>query len=380
MKNIMVMVGTRPEAIKMAPVIMALQERQDIFTVHLCSSGQHGVMLEQTLGAFGLTPDSTLDVMLPDQTLASLSGRLFAAVDGALAEIRPDAVLVQGDTTTVQVATLSAFYLGIPVGHVEAGLRTGDLHNPFPEELNRRIVALAATWHYAPTQGARDNLLSEGVDADSITVTGNTVIDALYRMQAIIRVRPPLLPQRLEELLAARRPYILVTGHRRENFGRGVENMCEALLRISSALPLAAVVWPVHLNPNVRGPVLARLGNIPGILLEQPVPYAGFVRLLEGASVILTDSGGIQEEGAALGKPVLVMRTATERPEGVESGSILVGTSPDRITEAAVTAFKTPEPRRRSHAFGDGHAAERIVAHLADGLYPEMIAEGCKAG
>lgn len=372
MKKIMVMVGTRPEAIKMAPVIMALRERRDIFAPHLCSSGQHGTMLEQTLGAFGLCPDSALDVMRPAQTLAGLSARLFESLDHALAQIRPDAVLVQGDTTTVQVAALSAFYRGIPVGHVEAGLRTGDMHDPFPEELNRRIVALAATWHYAPTQGAYDNLLAEGVEAKNITITGNTGIDALYRMQARIRERPPLLPERLENLLGAKKPYILVTGHRRENFGQGVENMCEALIRISAALPGTVLVWPVHLNPRVRGPVMARLDGIPGILLEKPVPYAGFVRLLESASIILTDSGGIQEEAAALGKPVLVMRATTERPEGATGGSNLVGTMPERITEATVAAFTSAEPRHPSHAFGDGHAAERIVAHLADRL--------CRAG
>lgn len=364
----MVMVGTRPEAIKMAPVIMALRERPDIFLTHLCSSGQHGAMLEQTLGAFGLRPDSALDVMRPDQTLAGLSARLFESLDPALAQVRPDAVLVQGDTTTVQVASLAAFYRGIPVGHVEAGLRTGDMRDPFPEELNRRIVALAATWHYAPTQGARDNLLAEGVQPENIKVTGNTGIDALYRMQTRIREMPPLLPERLENLLTSKRPYILVTGHRRENFGQGVENMCHALTRISAALPGTALIWPVHLNPRVRIPVMARLSDMPGIFLEEPVPYASFVRLLESASLILTDSGGIQEEGAALGKPVLVMRATTERPEGAVDGNNLVGTSPTRITEAAVAALADAAPRRSSHVFGDGHAAERIVAHLADRL------------
>lgn len=372
MKKIMVMVGTRPEAIKMAPVIMALRERRDIFAPHLCSSGQHGAMLEQTLGAFGLRPDSALDVMRPGQTLAGLSARLFESLDHALAQVRPDAVLVQGDTTTVQVAALSAFYRGIPVGHVEAGLRTGDMHAPFPEELNRRIVALAATWHYAPTQGAYDNLLTEGVEAKNVTITGNTGIDALYWMQARIREQPPLLPERLENLLGAKKPYILVTGHRRENFGQGVENMCESLIRISAALPGTMLLWPVHLNPRVRVPVMSRLDGIPGILLEKPLPYAGFVRLLESASIILTDSGGIQEEAAALGKPVLVMRTTTERPEGATGGSNLVGTMPERITEATVAAFTDAAPRHPSHAFGDGHAAERIVAHLADRL--------CRAG
>lgn len=363
-----VMVGTRPEAIKMAPAVTGRREQPDIFLTHLCSSGQHGTMLEQTLGAFGLRPDSALDVMRPEQTLGVLSARLFKSLGRTLARVRPDAVLIQGDTTTVRVASLAAFYRGIHVGHVEAGLRTGGMLDPFPEELNRRIVAPAATWHYAPTQGARNNLLAEGVEPKNIKVTGSTGIDALYRMQVRIRKMPPLLPERLENLLASKRPYILVTGHRRENFGQGVENMCHALTRISEALPEAVLVWPVHLNPKVRVPVMARLSGMPGIFLEEPVPYASFVRLLESASLLLTDSGGIQEEGAALGKPVLVMRSTTERPEGAVDGNNLVGTSPARITEAAVAALTDAAQRRPSHVFGDGHAAERIVAHLADML------------
>lgn len=364
MKKIMAMVGTRPEAIKMAPVVMALKERSDIFNVHLCSSGQHGVMLEQTLASFGLFPDSSLQVMTVNQTLPGLSARLFECLDLAMRKIMPDAVLVQGDTTTVQVASLCAFYRGIPVGHIEAGLRTGDLYNPFPEELNRRIVALAASWHYAPTENARQNLLAEGIKEENIEITGNTVIDALRAMQAIIRENPPRLSPRLEEMLAGKRPCILVTGHRRENFGEGVKNICDALLRIAEAIPEAMLVYPVHMNPNVRGPVMERLGNMENILLEDPVPYAGFVRLLEASTVILTDSGGIQEEGATLGKPVLIMRAATERPEAIESGSILVGTDPGRITQSVIEAFHATSVRKGTDAFGDGHAAERIVKHL----------------
>ena len=368
MKKVMVMVGTRPEAIKMAPVVMALKKRSDVFIVHLCSSGQHGVMLEQTFHSFGLSPDSSLDVMTVNQSLSGLSSRLFGSLDSAMVEINPDAVLVQGDTTTVQVASLCAFYRGIPVGHVEAGLRTGDMRNPFPEELNRRIVALAANWHYAPTEKARENLLAEGVKAEDITVTGNTVIDALHAMRAINQKSPFPLPIKIEEMLAENRPYILVTGHRRENFGEGVRNICNALAKIARVLPDAKLVYPVHLNPNVRGTAMERLSGIENVILVEPVPYAGFVRLLEASTVILTDSGGIQEEGAAIGKPVLIMREVTERPEGIEGGSILVGTDPARITEVAVNTFRNPENRAASTAFGEGYAAEKIVEHLAERL------------
>jgi len=364
----MVMVGTRPEAIKMAPVVMALKRRSDVFGVHLCSSGQHGTMLEQTLNSFGLSPDSSLDVMTVNQSLSGLSSRLFGSLDSAMAAINPDAVLVQGDTTTVQVASLCAFYRGIPIGHVEAGLRTANIHNPFPEELNRRIVALVANWHYAPTENARENLLVEGVRAEDILVTGNTVIDALHAIRAINQQRPFPLPMRLEKVLAENRPYILVTGHRRENFGEGMRNICDALARIARVLPDARLVYPVHLNPNVRGPVMDLLGGIENIILEEPVPYACFVRLLKEATVILTDSGGIQEEGVALGKPVLIMREATERPEGIKGGSRLVGTDPGRITEAAVNAFRNPGSRTDTKLFGNGDAAERIVEHLAEML------------
>lgn len=365
MKKILVMVGTRPEAIKMAPVVHALKKNPEKFDVHLCSSGQHGLMLSQTLDAFGLAPDSSLDVMTANQNLAGLSSRLFTAIDEVLERINPYVVLVQGDTTTVQVAAQCAFYRRIPVGHVEAGLRTGNMHAPFPEELNRRIVALAATWHYAPTETARQNLLDEKIPNQNILVTGNTVIDALYLMQDRVRHTPPALPAAIEEIIAQNKPLILVTGHRRENFGKGVQEMCDALTNIASTFPEAKIVYPVHLNPNVRGPVLERLGHIENIILEDPQPYAPFVRLLDEAKLILTDSGGIQEEGVALGKPVLIMRETTERPEGVRAGkSVLVGTNPEKIIAAVEHALKTQGTCERSNIYGDGKAAERIAEHL----------------
>lgn len=350
----------------MAPVMLALQNSKPDFETHLCSSGQHGMMLAQTLDAFGLVPDSSLEVMTANQNLAGLSSRLFAGIDDILGKIRPDIVLVQGDTTTVQVAAQCAFYRGIPVGHIEAGLRTGDMRAPFPEELNRRIVSLTATWHYAPTGQAAKNLLDEGIPQKSVLITGNTVIDALYMMQERVRKNPPQLPENIEKALAEKNPLILVTGHRRENFGEGVREMCAALKKIARLLPDARIIYPVHLNPNVRGPVMEELGEIDSIILESPQPYAQFVRLLDAATLLLTDSGGIQEEGVAIGKPVLIMRETTERPEAVSAGkSILVGTNPEKIVAEVARVVKNPVPAERSDIYGDGKAAERIVEHLA---------------
>lgn len=370
MKNILVIAGTRPEAIKMAPVVRALQDRSDQFTVQLCYSGQHQQMLEQTFADFNLTPDVALQVMTGGQTLASLSGRLFDAVDALLSKLSPDIVLVQGDTTSVQVSSLCAFYRGIPVGHVEAGLRTGSVYEPFPEELNRRITGLVARWHYAPTARARANLLKEGVDPENILVTGNTVVDALLMAREVIRCDPPALPARVETALAERRQIVLVTGHRRESFGEGLKNICAALATIAKAMPDARIIYPVHLNPNVREPVRAMLGAIPNIFLEDPLPYKAFVRLMDGCTLILSDSGGIQEEGPSLKKPVLIMRAVTERPEGVEAGvNILVGTDSRNIEKHTLGLLKNPDALVRmaehENPYGDGKAAQRICDHLA---------------
>ena len=375
MKKILVIAGTRPEAVKMAPVVHALRGRPADFAVQLCSTGQHRQMLEQTFADFGLVPDVALNVMSGNQTLSMLSARLFEAVDALLADSAPDVVLVQGDTTTVQVASLCAFYRGIAVGHVEAGLRTWNLRSPFPEELNRRVTGLVARWHYAPTDLARDNLLLERVPAQAITVCGNTVVDALYMTLESVRRDPPALPPRVEAAIAEGRQIVLVTGHRRESFGEGLRNICTALIQVArSALaesnPDTHFIYPVHLNPNVQGPVHELLGAEPNIFLEDPLPYKSFVRLMDSCTIILTDSGGIQEEGPSLNKPVLIMRSMTERPEGVDAGvNMLVGTSAEAIVTATLDLLQHPESiarmAARENPYGDGEAAPRIAEHLA---------------
>ncbi|MDR2051750.1 MAG: UDP-N-acetylglucosamine 2-epimerase (non-hydrolyzing) [Deltaproteobacteria bacterium] len=368
MKKILLFIGTRPEAVKMVPVLRALRVGYS-FEARLAATGQHREMLAQALADFGETPDINLDVMTVGQSLAGLSARLFEAVDGLLALERPAAILAQGDTTTVQVAALCAFYRRIPVGHVEAGLRSRDLSAPFPEELNRRIAGLVSTLHFAPTNRARDNLLAEGVPAENLLVTGNTVIDALLWMREQVRRAPPPLPARIEEALAAGRRIVLVTGHRRENFGEGFRNICAALRELALSFQDARIVYPVHLNPQVRGEVLRSLGGTPGVILEEPLTYKPFVRLMDASHIILTDSGGIQEEGPSLGKPVLVMREVTERPEGVEAGvNKLVGTDPRRIVDETTRLLKDDAAYGRMaqarNPYGDGHAAGRIADFL----------------
>jgi len=365
MKKVLVIAGTRPEAIKMAPVVHALRGIEN-FDTRLVSTGQHREMLKQAFGDF--VPDAELDVMTPQQTLASLSGRLFEALDALLARENPDAVLIEGDTTTVEVAALCAFYRGIPVGHVEAGLRSHDMRAPFPEELNRRIATLASTWHFAPTEAARRNLEAEGIAPDSICVCGNTVVDALLYMRDRVRHAP--LPPRIEDAIRSGRRIVLITGHRRESFGIGFQDICEALAQLAGAHGDVVFVYPVHLNPQVRGPVQARLGGIKNVILEEPLAYGPFVRLMDSSRLILTDSGGIQEEAPSLKIPVLVMRTVTERPEGIAAGvSRLVGTEPKRIVAGVEeilfddTAWNAM--RAADNPYGDGKAARRIVDHLA---------------
>ena len=369
MKKVLVIAGTRPEAVKLAPVVHELRRWPEDFVVHLCSSGQHQTMLEQTLADFDLRPDSSLKVMTGNQTLSGLSARLFAEVDNVLDVLSPDVVIVQGDTTTVQVSALCAFYRRIPVGHVEAGLRTWNLGSPFPEELNRRVVGLAARWHYAPTELARQNLLAERIRSEDVLVTGNTVIDALYMTLDDVRRHPPLLPPRIEAALAQEGPVILVTGHRRESFGDGFMRICAALKRIAVVLPHVRIIYPVHLNPNVHAPVSEMLGDVPNIYLEDPFPYKAFVRLMDASTLILTDSGGIQEEGPSLNKPVLIMRDTTERPEGIEAGvNLLVGTDTQRIFDEVAGLVCNPEHiakmQETANPYGDGNAAQRIAAHL----------------
>lgn len=372
--RIAVFIGTRPEAIKMAPVIKALEKADGLEPV-VVSTGQHREMLRQVVDLFELPVHRTLDVMQPDQTLAALSSRLLAAIDGALAEVRPDMALVQGDTTTVLMAALACYYRRIPIGHVEAGLRTGDIWSPFPEEANRRLASPLVKLHFAPTQGAADNILREGIDPAAIHVTGNTVIDAL--LLEVERQRRPdvrgAVHGRIAAILGAgwhERPYVLVTGHRRENFGGGFAEICDALAALARRFPDHDFVYPVHLNPNVQKPVYDRLGGVSNIRLVPPQPYSEFVALMAASRVILTDSGGVQEEAPSLGKPVLVMRDTTERPEAVVAGTVeLVGASAPRIVDR-VSALLTDTAlyRRMSEAinpYGDGRAAGRIVDILA---------------
>jgi UDP-N-acetylglucosamine 2-epimerase len=368
--KVLVFAGTRPEAIKMAPVVRALKARPNDFSVHLCASGQHRQLLAQALKDFCLEPDTFLDVMTEGQTLATLSSRLFSSIDTVLAKTAPDLVLVQGDTTTVQIAALCAFYRHIPIGHVEAGLRSGNLSSPFPEELNRRVAGLVASHHFAPTEAARQELLAEGVPDKSILVTGNTVIDALAWMVEQVRNERPTLPAELESLLEAQRDIVLVTGHRRENFGQPLVRICSALKRLAGNFPETAFVYPLHPNPNVRQAATDHLAGIPNILLTTPLPYKPFVRLMDSSRILLTDSGGLQEEGPALGKPVLVMREVTERPEGVEAGvNLLVGTDEavivSQVSRLLSNTAAYNSVARIANPYGDGHAAERIADFLA---------------
>lgn len=369
-KRVMVVFGTRPEAIKMAPVVEALKATPGIETI-VAVTAQHRQMLDQVLDLFGITPDEDLNVMQPGQTLAGLTSRILQGMDEVIARRKPDIVLVHGDTTTTFATSMAAFYNRTAIGHVEAGLRTGNLYSPWPEEANRKLTGALTELHFAPTERSRDNLLAEGVPADRIHVTGNTVIDALLEVVGKIRN-----DHRLETDLAARFPFldpgkrlILVTGHRRENFGDGFEQICRALKTIADRSDVQ-VVYPVHLNPNVQEPVHRHLSGMDNMHLIEPQDYLPFVYLMQQSHVILTDSGGVQEEAPSLGKPVLVMRDTTERPEAVDAGTVrLVGTDASRIADATSRLLDDPtEYRRMSEAhnpYGDGLACKRIVDAIA---------------
>ena len=339
----------------------------------LCVTAQHREMLDPVLRLFELEPDYDLDVMSPGQHLADVTSGVLQGMRGVLDEARPDRVLVQGDTTTVLASAMAAFYAKIPVGHVEAGLRTGDMSAPWPEEMNRKVADALSDRHYAPTETARRNLLAEGLPDSGIRVTGNTVIDALLHVVGRLRAEPGLA-ERARSALPGRAPgrrLVLVTGHRRENFGAGFEQICRALARIGAREDVE-VVYPVHLNPNVREPVFRLLGGHPNIRLIEPLDYLSFVHLMTEAHIILTDSGGIQEEAPSLGKPVLVMRGTTERPEAVESGTVrLVGTDADRIADETARLLDDEEAyaamARVHHPYGDGHASRRILEDLVNG-------------
>ena len=365
-KRILVAIGTRPEAIKMAPVVLALRE-EPWAEVRILATAQHRQMLDQVLDAFGLAPDVDLDIMRPDQALPELTGRLLLRLDEVLAEEAPDAVLAQGDTTTVMTVAMAAFYRRIPLGHVEAGLRTGDLYNPFPEEMNRIVAGRLARWHFAPTAQARDNLLAEGFDPASIHVTGNTVIDALLQVADRDLPLPPGIPEG--------KRLVLVTAQRRENFGAPFRQVCEGIRALADRHHDVHVLYPVHPNPNVLGPARELLGGHPSITLCEPLDYLPFVAAMKRATLVLTDSGGVQEEAPALAKPVLVMRRETERPEAVAEGVVrLVGPDRDAILAAASRLLEDPaayaEMARGTSPYGDGHAAGRIAAILRDSLVP----------
>jgi UDP-N-acetylglucosamine 2-epimerase (non-hydrolysing) len=358
--------GTRPEAVKLAPVILELQKHPERIRSVVCVTAQHREMLDQVLNWFQIEPDYDLNLMQPDQGLAEFASRALAAVSKVLQEVRPDVVLVQGDTTSVMMAALAAFYLRIPVGHVEAGLRTRDRFNPFPEEINRRVAGVLATYHFAPTDRAAAALRAEQVPDETIFVTGNTVVDALLMtIQRPVDLQPGLD-------LGGCYP-ILVTAHRRESFGAPFESLCLALRDLAERNAEVEIVYPVHLNPNVRDPVKRILSGEPRIHLLEPLRYEQFAHLMARAYLILTDSGGIQEEAPVLGKPTLVMRATTERPEAIEAGTArLVGTDRDRIVAEAERLLNDKEAYRSmaqaGSPFGDGHAAERIVQILLSKL------------
>ncbi|MBN1312783.1 MAG: UDP-N-acetylglucosamine 2-epimerase (non-hydrolyzing) [Anaerolineae bacterium] len=360
MTRILLIFGTRPEAIKMARLVHVLKERPGADAV-TCVTAQHRQMLDQVLDWFRVEPDYDLDLMQPGQTLAQLTTRTLDMLTPTLEQVQPDVVVVQGDTTTAMTAALAAFYLRIPVGHVEAGLRTHDIYNPFPEEINRHLISVMANLHFVPTETARSALLAEGARPEAVYLTGNTVIDALQWTAA--------QPYQLDIGLPVDRPgerLILVTGHRRESFGPAFESICLALQQIVERNPTVRLIYPVHLNPNVQEPVYRILDGVERIHLLDPLPYPDFVHLMKRSTLIITDSGGIQEEAPALGKPVLVMRSTTERPEAIDAGTArLVGTDTKSIiAEAEKLLHNEAEYDAMANAaspFGDGHAAERIA-------------------
>lgn len=372
-KRVLVAFGTRPEAIKMAPVVKALAANP-LIELKVCLTAQHRQMLDQVIQLFEIKPDFDLDLMQPGQSLTQLTARILAGMEEVFQSWRPDVVLVHGDTTTTMATSLAAFYQQIAVGHVEAGLRTGNIYSPWPEEMNRKIAGAISTIHFAPTEKARANLLREGIAPEAVHVTGNTVIDALLEVSGSLRADKAAREVfgRKFNFLDDARKMILVTGHRRENFGGGFENICQAIARLS-ARDDVQVVYPVHLNPNVQGPVNRILADSTNVHLIEPQDYLPFIYLMDRAHVLLTDSGGIQEEAPSLGKPVLVMRDTTERPEAVDAGTVqLVGTDEAAIFDGVTRLLDDPlEHDRMSRAhnpYGDGHAAQRISKILGENV------------
>lgn len=379
MKKVMLVFGTRPEAIKMAPLVKEFQKYPEDFETIVCVTGQHREMLDQVLHLFEITPDFDLNIMKQGQDLYDVTAKVLTGMRDVFKSIRPNIVLVHGDTTTSTAAALAAFYQQIPVGHVEAGLRTHNIYSPWPEEMNRQITGRIAEYDFAPTPLSRQNLLQENVADDKITVTGNTVIDALYWVVDKIKNDKSLNDQLAEELKVAGydtsrlnegRRLILITGHRRENFGEGFINMCKAIKDLTKKYPDVDFVYPMHLNPNVRKPIHEVFGkdlpNLSNMFFIEPLGYLPFVFLMEKSDIVLTDSGGIQEEAPGLGKPVLVMRDTTERPEALSAGTVkLVGTDYDKIINEVTTLLDDPESYSKMskavNPYGDGKASERIV-------------------
>jgi len=371
MPKVLTIIGTRPEAIKMAPVLIELKKHPGSFKTRICVTAQHREMLDQVLGIFDIVPDIDLHLMEPDQDLPTLTSRVMIEVSRVLEEERPDLLLVQGDTSTVMTASLAAFYQKVSVGHVEAGLRTRDSYFPFPEEMNRRLMSVLANYHFAPTERARQALLREDIPTDRIFVTGNTIIDALY----LILNRPK--PDRVADILrsgdlpSSGKRLILVTAHRRENFGQPLEEICRGLRALAERNQDVSILYPVHMNPNVRGPVFRILQNVKGIHLIDPVEYDVMAHLMKESYFIITDSGGIQEEAPSLGKPVLILRTKTERPEVVEAGvAKVIGPKADAIIREGERLLHDRDEytsmAKRICPYGDGKAAERITRVLVE--------------
>jgi len=387
MKKILIVFGTRPEAIKLAPVVLKLRTNNKQLKTVVCVTAQHREMLDQALKIFDITPDYDLDIMRDDQDLFDVTTNALMSLKGIFKQEQPDVVLVQGDTTTAFVAGLAAYYLKIPVGHVEAGLRTYNKYSPFPEEKNRHLLSVLTDYHFAPTDWAKSNLIKEGISEDKIWVTGNTVIDVLLTVVRGQRseVKQKALINYFEEKWDLRLPtntntntdnykLILVTGHRRENFGGGFKNICMALKEIAERRKDVKIIYPVHLNPNVQQPVKAILNGKPNIHLIEPLEYEPFIFLMSKAYLILTDSGGIQEEAPSLGKPVLVMRNTTERPEGIEAGTArLIGTDSDNIFSETMRLLEDEKLYKKMaetiNPYGDGKASDRIVMILEKYLY-----------
>ncbi|NAR82146.1 MULTISPECIES: non-hydrolyzing UDP-N-acetylglucosamine 2-epimerase [Acinetobacter] len=371
MKRVLLVFGTRPEAIKMAPLALKLQEFSQDFETRVCVTGQHRQMLDQVLELFNLKPDFDLNLMKPGQTLSDVTSGVLKGLEQVFTEWAPDLILVHGDTATTFAASLAAYYHKIKIGHVEAGLRTGDLYSPWPEEANRQLTGVLTNYHFAPTQSSYQNLMKENVDPATVVITGNTVIDALLQVKTKVEQDQQLIQKFVQEFsfLDKDKKLILVTGHRRENFGQGFLNICTALANLAKKYPDIQIVYPVHLNPNVQQPVNELLANIDNVSLIAPQDYLPFVYLMNRSYLILTDSGGIQEEAPSLGKPVLVMRDTTERPEAVDAGTVrLVGTDISNIETAVSELLENPEiyatMAEAHNPYGNGTACQQIIDFL----------------